>query len=221
MHLGHSGPGPGSGAKSMVLRSAEGDNSPVLPLKQNPSCKHECCTFIAAERLRKRCQRRGGVGVVCVSEIGEVLHIALGCNTEEGPKKGKYSVCTGGARSVDGDCFVRTACRELKEEFKFIEPDQNLVRSFHQFFLHNGTPFFVLALPVIDVEGMNIRMAAANRDPSVPAHLKEMDHVALVPIKNYGRKVTIESVDRGIIGVDKLTGDIINFLADRSFHILR
>ena len=152
-------------------------------------CGHSWCEEILAEKIRLRRRKRGGAGVLClISDPNRELHVLLGQNasTKEGKEDqfGKWAIVTGGSEPQDQFCFVRTALRELREEFKLEIPD-TLIKGYVEF---QGTPVFVARLPEVQaIQTALDNVEEAYNDPNLDSTLKEMRTLATVPLGFFSR----------------------------------
>lgn len=187
------------------------DNKSIM-VSVHAVCGHACCSKIANARRIKGQMRRGGVGVVCITKLktGPTLYIALGKNAKEGSKQDLYSICTGRAAAEDGDCYLLTAKRELKEEFKIDLDEYNFSGHEIQYCIISGTPIFLLFLPKLDVAKYCSLMTADLRDTSAPDDLKEMSEMILTPLATHNTDVSGEQ-----ILIDSFTRLVLEYVSNR------
>ena len=89
----------------------------VVPIISEPSC-HELCIRIYNDRKKKRKYQRDttckGMGVMILKDKSVLLGLE-----NYGRNQGLYHICTGRINvNKDHGCYLRTAQRELLEEFK-------------------------------------------------------------------------------------------------------
>lgn len=187
----------------------------------SPTCSHEACHNILEYKRRARRQKRGGIIAIPLVQLatedgGSRVFVLMGQNCPTKAMRagdtGIYSIVTGGADPVDGNCYYKTVRREMAEELKIHIVDDDIEAD--TWFTHLGSPVFVVhvgeglsgrdAVDAISISDDNIslteeardRIVSAKDDLDLPDTHREMCDLAMVPLYEFPTELySVEASD--------------------------
>lgn len=154
-------------------------------------CEHKTCQEISKLRAGKRGD--GGIGVAYIINYQEKGDYAILLGKERNGKyTNQYNLCAGKMNSSDNKCYINTAKRETKEEFKmciddcetfdsiFRSPVSNEIR----LITFNEAPILVGVLKNVELDKIKQSMMNSIEDESLSYCYKEMSDLELFWLKN-------------------------------------
>lgn len=145
-------------------------------------CNHKVCKDFISKGYRK------AVGVFIFNNYTnqstgvQTPSVLLG-RERDGSYKGQYNLCAGGLETEDNSCWIRTAIRELNEEFKIKLDMSEFATHFktrNDDFNHvisRGTPIFIGHFPGLSRVPLNNKISRDLKDNNLSSCYKEMDSV--------------------------------------------
>ncbi len=125
------------------------------------SCRHRVCAKL------KKGNACGSLSVVLVAP-GPVPHVLL-VKQNSGQYKGKYTICSGKRDACDGECWVATAIRELREEMKLSMSERQFLdicdhAGKTQVLRKGSTPIFIGVLRELSALNKSVNLLTIFRD---------------------------------------------------------
>jgi len=153
----------------------------------------ECCRIYSIKKGNP-----GGASTMLIDKINNKWCILLGYE-KGGDHVNTYNFASGGAKPVDDGCFMKTASRELKEEFGGLPLSVQAHSLFNdtvdknrkRILWHNGTPIFVGIIGYnINIEHLNREINSQFNDPNYSDDYREIHHLKWYDIESPNLKVS-------------------------------